>query len=616
MEAQPAAPGLSSALERYATALETFEAAEPQPSASQAVAVLVAHDALQAVLAEEGGEDATPHLVHLIDWDNTLKRYDERIATVVPLDAWRASLQPPPEAWWWYFEAPPQIDPWDRFDWIFQVLTLVALSLTAAFISGIYKAFTIGGLTIAQTFSTIAQGLGLVLIGSGALTEKGQEQIRRILRYLGIPQRFHSEAAFIFALLLMLIVWRVHTWLPGYYFEQGRVDYEHGLLTAAGDDFQRVLAIDPGHGQARIGLGDVYASLGSYDQALAEYRQGVEAHPYAFSEIGLIYIQRFDPVKKGADPVLAETYLRMANQRAEAQNLEGNTRFQIHRNLGWALLNQKRYEEAEQELLQAAVLDEAVTGRPFTTADANFSASLNAGTFPKGLQQAFAQAQIVFVPNMVKNQKQDEITVVVREPNQSWRVQGWVQRAEDQAPRRLAFLITNEQGTLTIAEDRNQIGGGMAYCFLAQLYTETGKTAKAGEQWRACLEHARPETVGEYKWFMDIGRPDLADCIDTSSVILGLRGQQPVDFLDACKTAGTGHASAQGENVGGARPGACGADGSVIDYEPQDAPAAAHVQATPLPALVQADDARDMAEFTQFQVVLTLAGWFQATSRR
>ncbi len=34
-----------------------------------------------------------------------------------------------------------------------------------------------------------------------------------------------------------------------------------------------------------------------------------------------------------------------------------------------------------------------------------------------------------------------------------------------------------------------------------------------------CLTYARPETVDQYKWFIETGKQDLADQIDTTGVV-------------------------------------------------------------------------------------------------
>lgn len=104
-------------------------------------------------------------------------------------------------------------------------------------------------------------------------------------------------------------------------------------------------------------------------------------------------------------------------QRAEGNvDVDLDTKFQLHRNLGWALVAQKRYEEAKVQLKKAWIKDSQIAG--------------------------------------------------------------------------------------------TQIGGGMETCFLAQIYEQEGDLQKARDQWKLCREHARPETINEYKWFLNVGDSD------------------------------------------------------------------------------------------------------------
>ncbi|MGL5196156.1 MAG: tetratricopeptide repeat protein [Chroococcales cyanobacterium] len=67
--------------------------------------------------------------------------------------------------------------------------------------------------------------------------------------------------------------------------------------------------------------------------------------------------------------------------------------------------------------------------------------------------------------------------------------------------------------------ENSQVGGGMAYCMLAEVYQQQQRPAEALEQWQFCAEYARPETLYEYKWFLEVGQKNLAEKIDTRSVV-------------------------------------------------------------------------------------------------
>ncbi len=64
-----------------------------------------------------------------------------------------------------------------------------------------------------------------------------------------------------------------------------------------------------------------------------------------------------------------------------------------------------------------------------------------------------------------------------------------------------------------------QIGGGMAYCLLGKALEAQDKTESAQQQWQYCQEFARPETINEYKWFIEAGRSELAEKVDTTSIM-------------------------------------------------------------------------------------------------
>ncbi|MEG4044419.1 hypothetical protein [Microcoleus sp. Pol17_C1] len=80
-----------------------------------------------------------------------------------------------------------------------------------------------------------------------------------------------------------------------------------------------------------------------------------------------------------------------------------------------------------------------------------------------------------------------------------------------------------------------QLGGGMAYCLLAEVRKKVmeGRKDKTNDKQRAddkknkldwekkCMSKARPETLAQYKWFIDKGKRDMAENINTSGVVDG-----------------------------------------------------------------------------------------------
>jgi tetratricopeptide (TPR) repeat protein len=533
-------------LKRYDMALSAIEAATPDFTAAQVLETLLARDALRTALADTQLEPCR-HMAQLIELDRRLQQQAEAIAKAMPLEAWCNSRQPAEDAWWWLFQ--PQLEPesWNRFDWLWNGLTAGALALAASFMVGIYQALSVGGLSWSETFSTIAQGAGLALVGQGALTTAGQQKVKTVLACLKISPRFYSKVTCVFAMFFLLIVFGLHRYLPNYFYAKGQALYEQGHLTDAEERYTQGQRIEPSDPRFNIALGKVYESLGSLDQALTQYQQALQQGvTRAFNDIGRVYVQRFDPVKKRTEPLVAETYLRMGLQRAESDpNTDINTRFQLHRNLGWALIAQKRYAEAQVELEKASAED----------------------------------AQIA----------------------------------------------------------EKQIGGGMESCFLAQAYAQQGDSQNALAHWNLCRAHARPETLNEYKWFLSIGQPQLANCIDTSSIVSGL-AQPPSDFNATCRgpiaklistdvAASTaplealrvglhdrlnqywrGSAQVQQDLVYRV---SVAPNGTITAYEALNQPASEYVQSTPLPALTGKGEST--APLANFKVVLRPAGAFHVS---
>jgi len=78
-----------------------------------------------------------------------------------------------------------------------------------------------------------------------------------------------------------------------------------------------------------------------------------------------------------------------------------------------------------------------------------------------------------------------------------------------------------------------QLGGGMAYCLLPEAAMKGRKPQRKGKppvdnekekeeekEWeKKCKSSARPETIDQYKWFIEKGKRELAEKIKTSGVV-------------------------------------------------------------------------------------------------
>lgn len=425
--------GLKNALVCYASALELIEKAEGNPSKNEFIEVLTARDTLHTRLSE-GGEvaDSASDIGKVVALDGRLKTQAEVLASAADLANLRQSFNPPKDAWWWAFEPAQTVSSWDKLDWLWNGLMAGSLALAASFMIQIFRALSVGGLSWGETFATIAQGAGLALIGSGALTDTGQQKVENILNGAGISPKFHSEVTCGLAFMLLIGAFSVHRHMPDYFYNKGNFLYEYSKLADAEMKYLQGLEVAPDDLRFNLALGQVYESMGALDRALEEYKKMAETGDLAgLNNIGRVYLFRFNPIERRRTPELAEAFLRLGLQRAKAaEKPDPNILYQLNRNLGWALLNQEKYQEAEVYLKRAVGLDQGIKG--------------------------------------------------------------------------------------------NQIGGGIAYCLLGHAYRALENMGKAEQNWTACMERARPETLLEYKWFMDVGQSKLADYINTSKIVGGL----------------------------------------------------------------------------------------------
>lgn len=422
---------LEVALAQYADALTRLNAAKSQPSQLDILEILNARDAIRQALANKT-RVSSDHLAKLLELDNFLKTQADAIALNADLEEWRATFHPSPEAWWWFLELTPneETSRSNRYDWLFNTLTIAGLTGVAAYTTTFVQLFSTGGVSFAETFGLLGQG-GLLLTAIHTLQDKGQEKIENLLKKLNISPQFHSQATLAITAMLLLASVGVYRSLPQiaeWNYQQGEKIYKKGLLEKAKGKYEQAAKLDPKNSDIQIALGEVYESLGDIEGAKKEYQKALEkGNVRAFNNLGRVYLNK-------KDWVTAESLLRMglrqsSNNKADnvsEKNAELN--YQLHRNLGWVLLEQKNYQMAEKELRVAVKLDQNIPEK--------------------------------------------------------------------------------------------QIGGGMAYCLLEDILEEKENATKERSHWREmCLTYARPETLNEYKWFIETQKHELADTVDTTGIV-------------------------------------------------------------------------------------------------
>ena len=395
---------LSCALKDYEDKLRDFQDDDNSSDSlgERYLAVLVARDAVEAALTKPAIKSAKnqsaiirtdEHLDEQIEaviqatenWD-TLNKLDDQLKQQVSqisrrqrkkllerLTKWRKSRQPPAEAWWWFsgsyrrcffgFYAWLRQFTWlDNLDWLWSAVSFLCLTISIALIVDISSRFFTGRPELGGAIQVSLQSLFTLLAGGSALTKPGRKFTQEILTYFNIPKRLWHEFSVLFSCIVLLVLFLYHHQLPQIadrYVERGKENYRAGQLSSAKQNFERALSLNPDEVGANYLLGNLYEKLNKFDDAITQYQIAAQGNfVLAYNDLARLYILK-------NKPELAISLLLRSIELVEEPTNETNysleklgissekVRYLSLNNLGWARLNQKRYEEAESRLIDA-----------------------------------------------------------------------------------------------------------------------------------------------------------------------------------------------------------------------------------------------------------------------
>ncbi|MFT7519058.1 MAG: tetratricopeptide (TPR) repeat protein, partial [Kiritimatiellia bacterium] len=345
------------------TALGVYERAVSEVRIVQPRTVLTALLARDDVDSAMGACTPTASAVdRVLTCDRVLRKNSHSIASLTEYSQWRATVTIRTEAWWWRLERARQVRWHDRLDLVLNGATAALLALSASFSISIFQAMSVNGVSWTETLGTLAQGAGLAAIWRGALTAKGRVQFGGALERMGVAPKVHPTVMSVCAAILCGFTYVAHSHvLPDWFVSEGEAAYQLGELNRAEDAFLKARSLAPSRTTVSIELGEVYETTNDLQKAKALYQRGIASgDPWAFNNLGRIELYQ-------GDSVYAETLLRLGLHRvAGDEDVPGglhddieNLRYQLNRNLGWALMNQGREHEALSILREAQALDDS-----------------------------------------------------------------------------------------------------------------------------------------------------------------------------------------------------------------------------------------------------------------
>jgi len=359
---------ISQVLLEYESAIEILESADPKPTSTDVLGVLMKRDALQSLVLKNSEllTDFFPEkVIAIADLDKRLKKQQHVIVKLVKLSEWRSLLEPPEKHWWWFF--PSQ---WDKFDWLWNTLSIAALAVSLSLLINTSTKILSGGATSGTTLVVVGQSFLTLLAGGGALTQAGKEGYEKALIRLHIDKDFWQEISCGLSLLLMCSLFGVNYSLPNWAIavnRSGVENYKNKRIESAKGDFERAIAMRPDYGEAYYNLGWLYEELNDLDKAKTQYELAVQSDPQKFDKRvnhlkALNNLGRFYILKK--EYGTAVHFLSQGISEKDTDKVmalldadDKRVYYSLSKNLGWARLMQERYVESEVILKSAIALD-------------------------------------------------------------------------------------------------------------------------------------------------------------------------------------------------------------------------------------------------------------------
>ncbi|NES24974.1 MAG: tetratricopeptide repeat protein [Symploca sp. SIO3E6] len=355
---------LNEALVDYQEKLEIIEKKVNQdqsPSKVEVFALLTSRDIILALLMD--GTQATwdnPHL--LVDLDTRLEQLSETINKVIDLPQARKSFHPSRKAWWWWlsFATESPVSWWDKYDKLWNALSILFLGISLVLMFYVTTGFLSGEPDAIAAIVVTVQTSIVTAIGGVVFTEEGRKILDKVFHYISIPVNFRQETRLITSFVLFLILLLIFICLPKvaeFYNNQGLKYYAQGALISAQKNYERAIALNQDYAEARYNLGLVLEDLSQEELAIQEYSiAGISGLIEANNNLARLYIKS----DKSTEAVAILLKNLEEIHKIEASDAEGESnllKYSLLKNLGWARLNQARYEEAKVSLEAAIELD-------------------------------------------------------------------------------------------------------------------------------------------------------------------------------------------------------------------------------------------------------------------
>jgi tetratricopeptide (TPR) repeat protein len=359
---------IDQALEIYASKLDLLEAMKGKKgkkiTPSQVLEILVERDSVERTIADDRSRMTLLRVQQLLDLDEKLRKSAGRIVWVIgerQIERWRSSIHPDEKAWWWWLERVVVDHPLNQLDGVWRLLMVAGWTANITLMVNLAAKFLSGGVGVAGVAAiALPSILGLLQVGS-EFTKAGQVGFDKLLRRLRIPSQWREEVKLLLTLTMVgcLIVTWLH--LPEFSKAQNRsglTNYKQGKTGEAEQGFLKAIALDSDNAEAHYNLGNLQEDLQQVEAAKREYLIAIAGNfPDAYNNLARLYLNGKKYPEAAA--LLHQGIGLLAKQQDLQEKIDPKVQYDLHKNLGWVRLEQKRYGEAEAQLMAAVGLGQA-----------------------------------------------------------------------------------------------------------------------------------------------------------------------------------------------------------------------------------------------------------------
>ena len=362
---------LLAALNLYQTALNCFDNANNSPHKNEILEIISARDTLEKVLATEK-EIPTNIFSKLIELDAKFKAHAYRIQKEeIDLTEYCQSLPTNSQTWLLAIAEAQKSHPWDRFEWLFKFTKIVVWTFVLAIFSTLATRSLSGGSSFFEVALTALPGILSLVQLKKELTKDDKKRFYNLLQsFNGFPEIsfprkiiaivISSLFAAIFSrygllLVFFLLILAKQPLFSDIYKNLGKDFQTKQNLVVAKQKYLKAIALNSNNFDAHFKLATLYEDLQEFELAQKEYIIALKGgYLPAYNNLAYWYIRQgkfLDAISlldKSWVLVGEQEQSKDFKQLSPEAKLEFRVlKYNLAKNLGWALLETEQYQEIE-----------------------------------------------------------------------------------------------------------------------------------------------------------------------------------------------------------------------------------------------------------------------------